>query len=92
MSQNRLNGRQTRWLIKLLPYDFHLFYRKEALNPADGPSRRPDYFDTGEADDSSAASIAKQGEEHRAISGYKGTGAGRTRKGNSDTELKSPIG
>ena len=51
MSQTRLNGRQTRWLIKLLPYDFHLFYRKGTLNPADGPSRRPDYFVTDEADD-----------------------------------------
>jgi len=44
MSQTRLNGRQTRWLIKLLPYDFRIFYRKGALNPADGPSRRPDYL------------------------------------------------
>jgi hypothetical protein len=48
MSQTRLNGRQTRWLIKLLPYDFHIFYRKGALNPADGPSRRPDYLDGAE--------------------------------------------
>jgi hypothetical protein len=44
MSQTRLNGCQTRWLIKLLPYDFHIFYRKGALNPADGPSRRLDYL------------------------------------------------
>jgi reverse transcriptase-like protein len=44
MSQTRLNGRQTRWLIKLLPYDFRIFYRKGTLNPADGPSRRPDYL------------------------------------------------
>jgi hypothetical protein len=51
MSQARLNGRQTRWLIDLLPYDFHLFYRKGTLNPADGPYKYPDYFDTGEADD-----------------------------------------
>ena len=48
MSQTRLNGRQTRWLIKLLPYDFNIFYRKGALNPADGPSRRPDYLDGAE--------------------------------------------
>jgi hypothetical protein len=40
MSQTRLNGCQTRWLIKLLPFD----YRKGVLNPADGPSRRPDYL------------------------------------------------
>src|ERR1700723_3155844 len=38
MSQTRSNGRH-----KFLPYDFHIFYRKGALNPADGPSRRPDY-------------------------------------------------
>jgi hypothetical protein len=44
MSQTRLNGRQTHWLIKLLPYDFQIFYQKGALNPADGPSRRPDYL------------------------------------------------
>jgi hypothetical protein len=44
MSQTQLNGRQTCWLIKLLPYDFRIFYRKGALNPADGPSRRPDYL------------------------------------------------
>src|SRR6267378_6197842 len=57
MSQSRLNGRQTRWLIKLLPYYFHLFYRKGALNPADGPSRRPDYFDNDEADDLSVTHL-----------------------------------
>jgi hypothetical protein len=44
MSQTQLNGRQTRWLIKLLPYNFRIFYRKGALNPADGLSRRPDYL------------------------------------------------
>jgi hypothetical protein len=31
-------------LIKLLPYDFQIFYQKGALNPADGPLRRPDYL------------------------------------------------
>jgi hypothetical protein len=48
MEQTQLNGRQTRWLIKLLPYDFRLFYRKGTLNPADAPSRRPDYLDGSE--------------------------------------------
>jgi hypothetical protein len=28
----------------LLPYNFQIFYRKGTLNPADGPSRRPDYL------------------------------------------------
>jgi hypothetical protein len=31
-------------LIKLLPYNFQIFYQKGTLNPADGPSRRPDYL------------------------------------------------
>ena len=48
MEQTQLNGRQTRWLIKLLPYDFRIFYRKGLLNPADAPSRRPDYLDGSE--------------------------------------------
>jgi hypothetical protein len=57
MSQTRLNGRQTHWLIKLLPYDFRIFYRKGALNPADGPSRRPDYLaDAEEVDDQTPVS------------------------------------
>jgi hypothetical protein len=56
MSQTKLKGRQTRWLIKLLPYDFRLFYRKGTLNPADGPSRRPDYLANNEEIDSTPAS------------------------------------
>ena len=39
MEQTQLNSRQTQWLFKLLPYSFHLFYRKGSLNPADAPSR-----------------------------------------------------
>jgi hypothetical protein len=44
MSQTWLNGRQTCWLIKLLPYNFQIFYRKGTLNPADSLLRRPDYL------------------------------------------------
>ena len=44
MSQTHLNGRQVRWMIQLAPYDFTIHYRKGSLNPADGPSRRPDYL------------------------------------------------
>jgi transposase InsO family protein len=44
MSQTVLNGRQARWLIQLAPYDFTIHYRRGSLNPADGPSRRPDYL------------------------------------------------
>ncbi len=43
MKQPRLNGRQARWCFHLTPYDFTIRYRKGAENPADGPSRRPDY-------------------------------------------------
>jgi len=30
--------------MHLAPYDFTIYYRKGKLNPADGPSRRPDYI------------------------------------------------
>jgi hypothetical protein len=50
MSQTSLNGRQARWLLQLVPYDFRIFYRKGPLNPADAPSRRPDYC-AGELED-----------------------------------------
>ena len=43
MAQPTLNGRQARWLLQLAPYDFTIHYRKGHLNPADGPSRHPDY-------------------------------------------------
>jgi len=52
----RSGGRAKRTLIKLLPYDFRLFYRKGTLNPADGPSRRPDYLANNEEIDSTPAS------------------------------------
>ena len=44
MKQPRINGRQARWLIYLTPYDFIIRHRPGSLNPADGPSRRPDYM------------------------------------------------
>jgi hypothetical protein len=44
MVQQRLNGRQARWLIHLMPYDFKIHFRPGKLNPADAPSRRPDYW------------------------------------------------
>src|SRR6266536_3895136 len=43
MKQPRVNGRQARWLIYLTPYDFIIRHRPGSLNPADGPSRRPDF-------------------------------------------------
>ena len=44
MKQPRINGRQARWLVYLTPYDFIIRHRPGLLNPADGPSRRPDYM------------------------------------------------
>jgi hypothetical protein len=43
MKQPKINGRQARWLVYLTPYDFIIKHRPGLLNPADGPSRRPDY-------------------------------------------------
>ena len=44
MTQTRLNGRQARWCYYLTPYDFKIKYRTGSTNPADAPSRRPDYM------------------------------------------------
>ena len=43
MKQKELNSRQARWALKLAAYDFEIFHRPGNRNPADGPSRRPDY-------------------------------------------------
>lgn len=43
MKVKSLNGRQARWAIELAPYDFTIKHRPGSTNPADGPSRRPDY-------------------------------------------------
>lgn len=43
MTAKELSPRQTRWAMHLAAYDFNIHYRKGVLNPADGPSRRPDY-------------------------------------------------
>ena len=53
MKQPRLNGRQARWCFFLTPFDFTIKYRAGILNPADAPSRRPDYkLEPVEQDDS----------------------------------------
>ena len=44
MKQQKLNGRQARWCYYLTPYDFEVKWRSGSTNPADGPSRRPDYI------------------------------------------------
>lgn len=43
MGQPMLNSRQARWAMKLSPYDFLISHRPGKTNPADAPSRRPDY-------------------------------------------------
>jgi len=43
MKHPKLNGRQARWAMLLAPYDFVIKHRPGSRNPADGPSRRPDY-------------------------------------------------
>jgi hypothetical protein len=45
MSTKVLNRRQARWAELLADYDFVLVHTPGKRNPADGPSRRPDYSD-----------------------------------------------
>jgi len=48
MTTKVLNRRQARWAQYLASYDFEILYRQGSLNPADGPSRRPDYREHAE--------------------------------------------
>ena len=43
MTTKALNGRQVRWYERLVEYDLRIIHRPGQLNPADAPSRRPDY-------------------------------------------------
>lgn len=43
MTKRKLSGRQARWAESLSRYDFYIEHRPGKTNPADGPSRRPDY-------------------------------------------------
>ena len=49
METKSLNNRQVRSYLKLTKYDFTMFHRPGKLNPADGPSRRPDYIAEAQA-------------------------------------------
>ena len=51
MRQPKLNGRQARWCYYLTPYDFVIKWRSGSTNPADAPSRRPDYMAQDKEDD-----------------------------------------
>jgi len=48
MTTKMLNRRQARWAEFLANYDFVLVHIKGTKNPADGPSRRPDYMENVE--------------------------------------------
>ena len=51
MTTKELTPRQARWAEELARFDFEIEYKPGENNPADGPSRRPDYakgFKTGE--------------------------------------------
>ena len=43
MNVQVLSGRQARWAMKIAAFDFVIKHRAGNLNPADAPSRRPDY-------------------------------------------------
>lgn len=44
MTTKELTRRQVRWAEYLARYDFSIVFRAGTLNPADAPSRRPDYM------------------------------------------------
>jgi hypothetical protein len=46
MKVKELNGRQARWATFLAQFDFEVEHRSGKTNPADAPSRRPDYEDS----------------------------------------------
>jgi hypothetical protein len=63
MTTKALSRKQVRWALTLSAYDFVILYRKGTLNPADGPSRRPDYQREAEEEDSridTAPALIKQ--------------------------------
>ena len=45
-----LNSKQARWAQMLAAYDFQIEYKPGKTNPADPPSRRPDYLQEGEGE------------------------------------------
>jgi transposase InsO family protein len=59
-STKTLSGRQARWAEFLAGFHFQIQHRKGTENPADGPSRRPDYLEGApdEAERVSSADLA----------------------------------
>lgn len=51
-SAKTLNAKQARWAQYLAAFDFIIEYKPGKLNPSDGPSRRPDFFEGGEEESS----------------------------------------
>nr|OQO05599.1 hypothetical protein B0A51_18108 [Rachicladosporium sp. CCFEE 5018] len=49
MGVKQLNGRQARWATFLASFDFAIEHRSGKSNPADAPSRRPDYAGESQA-------------------------------------------
>jgi RNase H-like domain found in reverse transcriptase/Reverse transcriptase (RNA-dependent DNA polymerase)/Integrase zinc binding domain/Chromo (CHRromatin Organisation MOdifier) domain len=47
-TSTKLSPRQCRWVEHLQGFDFQVLYRPGHKNPADAPSRRPDYAPSGE--------------------------------------------
>ena len=45
----QLNGRQARWATFLARFDFTIEHQAGTKNPADAPSRRPDYESVSQA-------------------------------------------
>ena len=50
-TKKNLSRRQVRWAQDLSAYWFNISYREGKKNPADGPSRRPDYEESSRKDD-----------------------------------------
>ncbi len=57
MTKRKLNSRQARWAEELAAFDFILEYRAGSKNPADGPSRRPDFEKGADVDNPSLPTL-----------------------------------
>ena len=67
MTTKVLSRRQARWAEALGAFDFRIVYRKGSENPADGPSRRPDYH-SDEVSENTFKEIFERSERNTSIS------------------------